>query len=305
MRGSHINSPGVLINPPANLLGSVNAVYSGESRHHLVENYVGPLSLKAMISGSALWHTEAGAQRVQAASFLVLNKGTKYTLEMNSPKPSRTFVLFFRDGFVEDIRRSLTDSSDTLLDNPFGAASSVQFIEAIHSVEEPAVGNALARVRRVWMNGGDALALEEEFRGVALELLSLQNKTTGLLSAWRSMRPATKNELFRRAQRARVLIEDSFQRDLSLEDLAQEACLSPFHFHRTFRSIYGITPHGYVQRLRLRLAARLLCDTELPVASVCAKSGFGSVPSFYNLFRSRFRMPPSRFRSVARKSKIR
>jgi AraC family transcriptional regulator len=305
MKGAVINRLDVLINPPEGMLGSVNAIYSGRSRRHLVENYAGPLSVKTMISGAAFWHTEAGAQRVQASSFLVLNKGTKYTLEIKSREPSHTFVLFFRNGFVEDVQRCLSSSGDALLDHPLGSGSETPFIEAIHSAGESAVGAALDQVRRVWLRGGSAAALEEEFRRVAVELVRLQDDASRLISAASSLRPSTRNELFRRTQRARVRIADSYLEDLCLEDLAEEACLSPYYFHRTFRELYGVTPHQYVQRLRLKKAARFLQETDLPIAAVCAKSGFESVPSFSTLFHSRFRMTPSRFRGLARKSKIR
>jgi AraC family transcriptional regulator len=300
-----INPFGVFINPPAGMLGSVNAIYSGRSRRHVVENYSGPLSIKTMISGAAFWHTEAGAQRVRPSSFLVLNKGTTYTLEMNSQDPSHTFVLFFKDGFVEDVERGLRSSGENLLDNPFHAEGEASFVEAIYSGGESAVGTALDGVRRAWLAGCSAGLLEEGFRSIAVELIRLQNHAASLVAATASLRQSTKNELFRRLQRARVLMEDSYLEDLSLEDLAAEACLSPYHFHRTFREVYGVTPHQHLQRLRIQNAARLLRETDLPIAAVCAKSGFSSVPSFSTLFRSRFGAPPNHFRTLARKSKIR
>lgn len=305
-KGGAISQAGVLINPPERMLGSVNAIYSGRARRHLVENYAGPLSVKTMISGAAFWHTEAGAQRVQPSSFLVLNRGTKYTLEMKSREPSHTFVLFFRNGFVEDVQRCMGSPVGALLDSPESGDGGDPFVEAIYSAGgESGVGGALDRVRREWLSGGSAMDLEEEFRGVAVELVKLQNEASRLIAGTPSLRPSTRSELFRRVQRARVRIEDSFLEDLSLEELAGEACLSPYHFHRAFRRVYGVTPHQYAQRLRLQQAARFLQETELSVAAVCAKSGFESVPSFSTLFHSRFRMPPSRFRGLARKSKIR
>jgi AraC-like DNA-binding protein len=305
MKPGAIHPFGVLVNPPAEMLGSVNAIYSGRARRHLVENYAGPISVKTMISGAAFWHTEAGAQSVKPSSFLVLNKGTKYTLEMNSRDPAHTFVLFFREGFVEDVQRCMNFSSSTLLDDPFSPGRGAPFVEAIHSAGESGVGVALSRVRNAWLSGGSAETLEEEFHGVAVELIKLQQDALRMAGAAPSLRQSTRNELFRRIQRARVLIEDCYLEDLSLEELAAEACLSPYHFHRSFREVYGVTPHQYVQRLRLREAARFLKETDLPIAAVCAKSGFTSAPSFSTLFRSRFRMSPNRFRSSARKSKIR
>jgi AraC family transcriptional regulator len=305
MKPAAIHPFGVLVNPPAEMLGLVNAIYSGRARRHLVENYAGPLSVKTMISGAAFWHTEAGAQRVKPSSFLVLNQGTKYTLEMNSRDPSHTFVLFFKDGFIEDVHRCVHSSSGKLLDDPILGGRVTPFVEAIHSAGEFGVGAALDRVRNAWLSGRSAETLEEGFHGVAVELIGLQKDALRMAAAAPPLRQSTRNELFRRIQRARVLIEDCYLEDLSLEELAAEACLSPYHFHRSFREVYGITPHQHVQRLRLREAERFLKETDLPIATVCAKSGFSSVPSFSTLFRSRFRMSPNRFRSSARKSKIR
>jgi AraC-like DNA-binding protein len=236
---------------------------------------------------------------------LVLNKGTNYTLEMNSREAAHTFVLFFKDGFVEDVQRCVNSKDEALLDDPCGEWVAPEFVEAIHSAYESGVGVALGGVRRAWLSGGSADELEEEFRRVAVELIRLQNETARVVSAARSLRAATRKELFRRIQRACVLMHDFFTEDMGLDELAAEACLSPHHFHRTFREMHGVTPHQYVQRLRLAQAERLLRETELPIAAVCAKSGFASVPSFTTLFHARFRMPPSRYRRLAPKSKIR
>ena len=305
MLSNDTQTSGVLINPPAHTLGQVNAIYSGSSRHHVVENYSGPLSVKSMLSGAAFWHTGSGAQRVHSRSFLVLNRGTKYSLVMDSPVPARTFVLFFRDGFVEEIHRSLVTAPETLMDRPFDRALPTYFVEAIQPAAEAGVGRALDRVRQVWQGGGSSLSLEDEFHHVAVELLRLRHVTSRMLASVAVSRASTRQELFRRTQRARVMIEDSFREALPLEKLACEACLSPAHFHRSFQDFYGVTPHHYLTQVRLREAARLLETTDQPITSVCAKTGFESVPSFSNLFRSRFRTSPGRFRALAGKSKIR
>ena len=57
-----------------------------------------------------------------------------------------------------------------------------------------------------------------------------------------------------RVMRAVVAIERDLDATLSLPELADHACLSPFHFHRLFTAVVGEAPAEYVRRLRLALA---------------------------------------------------
>jgi AraC-like DNA-binding protein len=105
-------------------------------------------------------------------------------------------------------------------------------------------------------------------------------------------------EVYRRLLRGRDFLLSSLPQPIHLKDIASEACLSPFHFHRAFRHAFGETPHGYLTRLRLERAARLLRGTELSVTDVCLASGFESLPSFINLFRRRFGLSPGKFSKI-------
>jgi AraC-like DNA-binding protein len=65
--------------------------------------------------------------------------------------------------------------------------------------------------------------------------------------------------------RVRDAIDRDFAEELALETLAALAHVSPDHLVRTFRSVFGETPHRYLQRRRIERAMFLLRTTELPV----------------------------------------
>lgn len=52
-----------------------------------------------------------------------------------------------------------------------------------------------------------------------------------------------------------IYIEDHVEEEMTLDELAKVACLSPFHFHRLFQAIVGETLYKYAKRLRLEKAA--------------------------------------------------
>jgi AraC-like DNA-binding protein len=79
-------------------------------------------------------------------------------------------------------------------------------------------------------------------------------------------------------------IEQSCREPLSLPELAAAAGLSPFHFLRVFRRSTGTTPHQYLIGARLRLAVRMLLDTNRAVTDVAYETGFRDLSNFVRTF---------------------
>ena len=94
--------------------------------------------------------------------------------------------------------------------------------------------------------------------------------------------------------RAREFMHAQYACDLRLEAIAAEACMSPFHFDRTFKRVAGITPYRYLMRVRTAEARRLLLQG---VGSTeCAYlTGFNSPSHFTNTFRMLEGVSPGRF----------
>jgi AraC-like DNA-binding protein len=90
--------------------------------------------------------------------------------------------------------------------------------------------------------------------------------------------------------------------DATLGALARTARLSPFHFLRTFERLTGLTPHQYVRRARLRIAASRLISGREKVLDVALDSGFGDVSNFNRAFKGEFGVSPKVFRAHDRAS---
>lgn len=86
---------------------------------------------------------------------------------------------------------------------------------------------------------------------------------------------------------------------LSLEDLASVACMSPFHFNRTFRRLIGIPPGEFLSALRLQAARRLLLTTSLSVTDICFEVGYTSTGSFTSRFSQLVGLSPRLLRQRA------
>lgn len=104
----------------------------------------------------------------------------------------------------------------------------------------------------------------------------------------------------RRAVQAALWIAAHANEAITLDQAAQQAGLSPFHFLRVFSRVFGLTPHQYLIRQRLAQAARLLAEEMLAVTEVAYQVGFGDLSNFVRTFGQAAGMSPSQFRQLAR-----
>jgi AraC-like DNA-binding protein len=91
-------------------------------------------------------------------------------------------------------------------------------------------------------------------------------------------------------------IEESCRQPLSLTDLADSVGFSPFHFLRVFRRATGTTPHQYLIGARLRLAVRMLLDTERPITEIAYDVGFQDLSNFVRTFHRVVGCSPGTYR---------
>jgi AraC family transcriptional regulator len=104
-------------------------------------------------------------------------------------------------------------------------------------------------------------------------------------------------EYSRRLTRVVCYIEEHLHEPLPLETLADEACFSPFHFHRIFTAILGETPAAWIARLRVERAANMLIqDRSQSITSIALACGFSSSAVFARAFRERFGCTASEWR---------
>lgn len=105
---------------------------------------------------------------------------------------------------------------------------------------------------------------------------------------------------FRNLCRARELLAESPEEQLSVKYIAREVAISPYHFIRQFEAVFGITPHQFRIQSRLDRAKLLLAVGEHSVTEVCMEVGFSSLGSFSDLFTRKFGSSPSAYRRRAR-----
>lgn len=103
------------------------------------------------------------------------------------------------------------------------------------------------------------------------------------------------------ARAQRVIKEFLYQQEsqgqkVSLQELADLAGISRFHFTRAFKVSFGVPPHKYLLNLRLRKAADLLRATRLPITDIALSVGFSCSSEFARAFKEATDYTPREFR---------
>jgi len=86
--------------------------------------------------------------------------------------------------------------------------------------------------------------------------------------------------------------------DLSLDDIADLAGFSKYHFTRLFKNFTGLSFYKYLNKKRIEHAEKLLVDPSLSITEVALQSGFSSLSAFIRMFKLIKDCTPTEFRNL-------
>ena len=106
----------------------------------------------------------------------------------------------------------------------------------------------------------------------------------------------SKNELF--LEKVTKYVEKNISRsDLSVEELSQELGISRVHFYKKLLAITGKTPIEFIRILRLKRAAKLLCEGRQNVSEIACQVGFNNPKYFSRYFKEEYGILPSAYQN--------
>ena len=103
------------------------------------------------------------------------------------------------------------------------------------------------------------------------------------------------NEKIEAVQRMQNYIQEHFQDEISLAELAEAAHFSPWYSARIFKELTGLSPADYLRRLRLSKSALRIRDEDVKIIDVAFDVGFASVDGYQRAFRREFGCNPKEY----------
>ncbi len=92
-------------------------------------------------------------------------------------------------------------------------------------------------------------------------------------------------------------MDRAYAAPLDVRSVAAVAHVSEAHFIRSFRAVFGETPHRYLQRRRVERSMFLLRETDRSVTDICLDVGFTSLGTFSRMFHEIVGETPTAYRA--------
>jgi AraC-like DNA-binding protein len=133
--------------------------------------------------------------------------------------------------------------------------------------------------------------------------MTLRGSTEGLKPNFNmALEQYQKIHIYKRIVQAKLFIDNHYAEKIDLDNIADEAHFSKFHFIRLFKKVYRKTPYHYMMQVRINRAKDLLTKN-MSVSDVCLSVGFDSATSFAGLFKRSTGLTPSAFQKQQQQRK--
>jgi len=109
---------------------------------------------------------------------------------------------------------------------------------------------------------------------------------------------STNNENYDKFVKVIQFIEENFDKDIDLEQMAEMTNYSYHHFRHTFKKITGFSPTNYIIHKRVEQAKRLLSDGSYTVSYISQICGFSTDAQFNQLFKKITGMTPGKYKKI-------
>lgn len=240
-------------------------------------------SIKYVAEGRERYHVNDNIYDVHAGQYILANDHASGKVEINS----KTWV----KGICIDVAPSLISEAlaarlrpDTLqpdasLDKFF---TSPDYLDNLYHAADNKVGTLLKSLESELTsdeNTNHSIRPDVYF-DFATAIVEDHIPVYQALQRIPSVKMQTAKDLFRRVNKARLYIENLVHSPVNIDELAADVFMSPYHFHRTFKSAFRTSPYHYSLMVRLNYARKLILEKHITLTEAAAATGFSDLSAF-------------------------
>ena len=111
-----------------------------------------------------------------------------------------------------------------------------------------------------------------------------------------TIKSTTAKDYRKRLNRVVEYLYQHLDENIGIDDLAEVAHLSPYHWHRIYTAMQGETVAATLKRLRLERAANNLANSEIKILTIANSAQFSSTEAFGRAFKDAYGMTPAAYR---------
>jgi AraC-like DNA-binding protein len=276
-----------------------NRIYYGELKEYFGKEAFRSFSIKLVLKGNIQYKTQSGQYNLMANSYLLTNK-QEGTVIINSPTLVTGVFIDLQEETIIDAINIISNKGNNELDNlPIAYFGSANFFENTYNLKNTALDKVLKNLIKGIVNKDIALS-EQTFLEIAEKVVLQERCHYTSLNNLKSVRVTTKKELLKRLLKGKEYMDDMFLKNPDISDIVGQCNMSSFHFFRSFKMAFGVTPYQYMFNKRLTHAKTLIAEG-YSFSSIAHQCGFADIFSFSKAFKKQYQVAPSFYKSKKEK----
>lgn len=274
-----------------------NVIYFSDHAKFFLR-YKSIYSIKFPVTGIDNFRINQKMIQLQANNYLIVNNEQEVDCLLGNSE--KAISIFIEPELLADVFNACKKNNEDLLSNPFDIQNNTPiFYENSYPFGDNILSSILTKI-------ADNFDMEKEnadnygisfFYRISEALIHSQQETLKEIRRIDGVKRSTKTELYARMMTAKEFIYDNWEKNLSLELIAKLVCMSSYHFHRTFSSVFGLSAIQYHKLIKMKKAKELISSNIYSISQIAEITGYDNIHSFSKSFKKHFGFPPSHFLS--------
>jgi AraC family transcriptional regulator len=271
-----------------------NQLYFSENPELGEYTYKSSYSIKYVLSGREKYTVQGREFSIEPHQHLLVNNNSKVT---SIPSFGKAISIFIAPETLTDVKSTNATHSLKLLDN-YNSFENKPLIlqEKTYEHENVQLKSVLKNIAG-WLSDKTLVGEHEIdtslFFQLSEALLYDQVQHSTRIGNLSSLKKSTIQEQYSRVLKGYHFLNDNWNKPFSLKNTAAVSMLSPYHFHRLFKSCFSVTPYEYHLKVQMEKVVELLKEKKHSISEITYLLGYSSPTAFGRAFKKYYGMPPS------------
>ena len=166
-------------------------------------------------------------------------------------------------------------------------------------------GELASRLHRYNLLGADFYKMQDKLQEKVLVSVTFPELRETIMAYYRSLladinsRSRTGRKTM--VEQVKTYIRENYMEDISAEDLAAIACVSPGYFSHMFKNVTGQSYKAFLTDVRMNAAVELLLSSDLRLYEISEMVGYNNVRNFTEAFTKKYNVAPGEYRKQYQK----
>ena len=280
------------LNKPAD----ADRVYYSELVEWFTNNAFRSFSIKYVVEGAISYRCGNKEYNVQKDQFLLTSKQPYVKAYFDSRQPVKSICIDICPSSIDAAFAVLNAKEDHNLENYMaGYFEHPHFFEKIYNTGNSQLSLQLKHLVSALKNGScyEEFINEEWFLMLTEHIVIQEKQNCDALKNILSRKTSTRKEIYERLLVGKEFINSNYLQNPEIAVVARHCNLSVYHFFRSFKQAFGVSPYQYMLTLRLEHALSLLKINSISVTDIASRCGFPDVFTFSKAFKRQFGLSPN------------